>query len=55
MSRTEPPCTSAHPPGTAEHQQAELLTVQEKREALIAPLTAKLQALWSKGTLSVYV
>ena len=44
MSRTEPPCTSAHPPGTAKHKQAELLTVHEKREALIAPLTAKLQA-----------
>ena len=52
MSRTEPPCTSAHPAGTAKHQQAELLTVQEKREALIAPLTAKLQALWSKGTIA---
>jgi hypothetical protein len=53
MSRTKPPCTSVHPPGTAEHQQqAELLTVQEKREALIAPLTAKLQALWSKGTIA---
>ena len=52
MSRTEPPCTSAHPPGTSEHQQAELLTVQEQREALIAPLTARLQALWSKETLT---
>jgi hypothetical protein len=51
MSRTKPPRTSAHPPGTAKHQQAELLTVQEQREALIAPLTAKLRALWSKGTL----
>ena len=51
MSRTEPRSTSACPPGTDEHQQAELLTVQEQREALIAPLTAKLRALWSKGTL----
>ena len=51
MSRTEPRSTSACPPGTDEHQQAELLTVQEQREALIAPLTAKLRAIWSKGTL----
>jgi len=43
---------SAHSPGSAENQQAALLTIQEKREALIAPLTAKLQVLWSKGTLT---
>jgi hypothetical protein len=51
MSRTEPPRKSAQTPGSAEQQKAELLTVQEKREALIAPLTAQLQALWSKETL----
>ena len=50
MSRTEPLRTSAHPPGTAEQQQPKPLTVQERREALIAPLTARLQALWSKKT-----
>jgi hypothetical protein len=51
MSRTEPPCTSANPPIT-EHQQGKPLTVQEQREVLIAPLTARLQALWSKETLT---
>ena len=53
MSRIDPPRTSAHPSGQAEHQPAELLTVQQKREALIAPLTGRLQALWSKGTLQL--
>jgi hypothetical protein len=52
MSRIEPPCTSANPPNTSEHQQGKSLTVQEQREALIAPLTARLQALWSKETLT---
>ncbi len=51
MSRTELPCTSANPPDTSEHHQGKPLTVQEQREALIAPLTARLQALWSKKTL----
>jgi hypothetical protein len=50
MSRIEPPRTSAHPPGAAVHK-AEVLTAQEEREALIAPLTAGLQALWSKENL----
>ena len=52
MSRTEHPCTSAHPPDIAENQQAQLITVQEEREALITPLTSKLQALWSRNTLA---
>jgi hypothetical protein len=52
MSRIEPPCRSAIPPGTFEHQQGKPLTIQEQREALIAPLTARLQALWSKETLT---
>jgi hypothetical protein len=51
MSRTEPPCTSANPPNTSEHYEGKPITVQEQREALIAPLTARLQALWSKKTL----
>jgi len=51
MSRTELPCTSANPPGTSEHHQGKPLTVQEQREALIAPLTAGLRALWSRKTL----
>jgi hypothetical protein len=51
MSRIELPCTSANPPNTSEHQQGKPLTVHEQREALIAPLTARLQALWSKKTL----
>ena len=50
MSRTEPLRTSANPPGTAEQQQPKPLTVQERREALIAPLTSRLRALWSKKT-----
>ena len=45
MSRTEPPRTSAHPGAV---YKAEALTAQEEREALIAPLTAGLQALWSR-------
>ena len=52
MSRTGPPCTSAKPPSTSEHQQDKTLTIQEQREALIAPLTDRLQALWSKKTLT---
>jgi hypothetical protein len=51
MSRTELPCTSANPSGTSEHRQGKPLTIQKQREALIAPLTARLQALWSKKTL----
>ena len=51
MSRTGPPCTSANPPGTPNITK-ETLTIQEQREALIAPLTARLQALWSKKTLT---
>jgi hypothetical protein len=43
MSRTELPCTSANPPGTSEHRQGKPLTVQEQREALIVPLTARLR------------
>jgi hypothetical protein len=52
MSRTELPCTSANPPDTSEHHEPNPLTVQEQREALIAPLTARLQTLWSKKTLT---
>ena len=50
MSRVE--TSRAHPPVAAEDQQAEPLTIQEKRQALIAPLTSRLQTLWSKGTLA---
>jgi hypothetical protein len=52
MSSTEPPCPSAKPPATSEHRKAKPLTLHEQREALIAPLTAELQALWSKETLT---
>jgi len=52
MSRTKPPCTSYDPQCISEHIQGKKLTVQEQRDALIAPLTAKLQALWSKETLT---
>ncbi len=56
MSRTNPPCVSADSPGQAEEQAAEQQpseqpTVQQQREALIVPLTGRLQALWSKKTL----
>ena len=58
MSRTDPPCASANSPGQAEEQAAEQQsseqhTVQQQREALIVPLTGKLQALWSKKTLKL--
>jgi hypothetical protein len=53
MSRTERPRKSEHPPSTAEYQQAEPSTIQEQREALVAPLIAGLQALWSKNTLAL--
>ena len=51
MSRIEPPQTSEHPSGVAIHK-AEVLTAQEEREALIAPFTAGLQALWSRENLA---
>ncbi len=58
MSRTDPPCASADSPGQAEEQAAEQQsskhpTVQQQREALIVPLTGKLQAIWSKKTLNL--
>ena len=52
MSSTKTHRISAHSPGKAEDQPAEILIVQKKREALIAPLIARLKALWSKGTLT---
>ena len=51
MSRIESPQTSARPSGAAVHDNAELLTAQQEREALIAPLTDGLQALWSRENL----
>jgi hypothetical protein len=50
MSRIEPPQTSEHPSGAAVHK-AKVLTAQEEREALIAPLTAGLLDLWSRENL----
>ncbi len=43
MSRIEPTRTSAQQPGADKHRK--------EREALIEPLTAGLQTLWSKTTL----
>ena len=57
MSRTESPCASAHAPGETEQPEeqlsGELPTLQQQREALITPLTGRLQALWSKKTLQL--
>ena len=47
MSRTEPPRAPAPSPGSEEQDDAPL-PIQEQREALIAPLVAGLQALWSR-------
>ena len=47
MSRTETPRAPAQSPGSEEQDDAPL-TIQEQREALIAPLVAGLQALWSR-------
>jgi hypothetical protein len=44
MSRIEPTRTSAQQPRADKHHK--------EREALIEPLTAGLQALWSKSTLT---
>jgi hypothetical protein len=44
MSRIEPTRTSAQQPRADKHRK--------EREALIEPLTAGLQALWSKTTLT---
>jgi hypothetical protein len=52
MSRTETPCAPAQSPGS-EEQEAAPLTIQEQREALIAPLVARLQDLWSKKSLQL--
>ena len=52
MSRTEPPPAPAQSPGS-EEQEAAPLTIQEQREALIAPLVARLQDLWSRESLQL--
>ena len=52
MSRTVPPRAPAQSPGS-EEQDAAPLMIQEQREALIAPLVARLQALWSKESLQL--
>ena len=52
MSRTEPPRAPAQSPGSEEEDAAPLM-IQEQREALIAPLVARLQALWSKESLQL--
>jgi hypothetical protein len=52
MSRTETPCAPAQSPGS-EEQEAAPLTIQEQREALIAPLVARLQDLWSRESLQL--
>jgi hypothetical protein len=50
MSRTDPARKSARAP---EQETAEQTTLQQQREALIAPITGGLQALWSKKTLQL--
>ena len=52
MSRTEPPRVPEQSPGS-EEQDTPPLTLQEQREALIAPLVARLQDLWSKESLQL--
>ena len=52
MSRTEPPRATAQSPGSEEQDDAPL-TIQEQREALIAPLVARLQDLWSRESLQL--
>ena len=52
MSRTEPPRAPAQSPGSEEEDAAPLM-IQEQREALIAPLVARLQDLWSKESLQL--
>jgi len=52
MSRTEPPRAPAQSPGSEEEDAAPLM-IQEQREALIAPLVARLQALWSRESLQL--
>jgi hypothetical protein len=52
MSRTEPPRAPVQSRGSEEQDDAPL-TIQEQREALIAPLVARLQALWSRESLQL--
>jgi hypothetical protein len=52
MSRTKPPRAPAQSPGSEEQETAPL-TIQQQREALIAPLVARLQALWSRQSLQL--
>jgi hypothetical protein len=50
MSRTDPARKTVRAP---EQKPAEPTTHQQKREALIAPITGRLRALWSKKALQL--